>query len=146
MKGLKKKVIVLSVLLLTVFFWPGKSAGEIDNGLETLRKTSKAFTAVSKKAIPAVVFVNVQKTVEIRSPHGGRSPFGYDDSQGSFGFDEDFLERFFGYRRPRQQSPRKYEQLGQGSGFIISKDGYILTNNHVVGEVDKITVVLQDGR
>ncbi|MHC5061928.1 MAG: Do family serine endopeptidase, partial [Planctomycetota bacterium] len=38
------------------------------------------------------------------------------------------------------------EQLGQGSGFIISKDGYILTNNHVVGEVDKITVVLQDGR
>ncbi len=145
MKRLRKRVIVFSALLLIVFLLPGKSPGEIDNGLETLRKTSKAFTAVSKKAIPAVVFVNVQKTVEISSPHGGRSPFG-DDSQGSSDLDEEFLERFFGFRRPRQGSPRKYEQLAQGSGFIISTDGYILTNDHVVGKVDKITVTLQDGR
>ena len=47
---------------------------------------------------------------------------------------------------PQQQAPRKYNEQGQGSGFIISKDGYILTNNHVVGDVDKITVELNDGR
>ena len=38
------------------------------------------------------------------------------------------------------------QQMGQGSGFLISKDGYILTNHHVVGDADKITVKLQDGR
>jgi serine protease Do len=139
------RVVLFSALVL-LFFAAGESFAKTDNGLETLRKTSKAFTAVANKTIPAVVFVNVQKTIEISSPHGGRSPFGYDDSHGFFDFDEDFLERFFGYRQPRQRSPRKYEQLGQGSGFIISQDGYILTNNHVVGEVDKITVTLQDGR
>ena len=138
--------IVLFSALVLVFFAAGESFAKTDNGLETLRKTSKAFTAVANKTIPAVVFVNVQKTVEISSPHGGRSPFGHNDSRGFFDFDEDFLERFFGNRQPQQRSPRKYEQLGQGSGFIISQDGYILTNNHVVGEVDKITVTLQDGR
>ena len=148
MKQLRTRVLVFSALVL-VFFAAGESFAKTDNGLETLRETSKAFTAVANKTIPAVVFVNVQKTIEISSPHGQRSPFGNNDSQGFFDFDEDFLERFFGYRQPRQRSPRsprKYEQLGQGSGFIISQDGYILTNNHVVGDVDKITVTLQDGR
>lgn len=47
---------------------------------------------------------------------------------------------------PQRQAPQKYNERGQGSGFIISEDGYILTNNHVVGDVDKMTVELQDGR
>jgi serine protease Do len=140
------RVAVCGVLFLLIVGFAGGSSAKTGNGLETLRETSKAFTAVANKAIPAVVFVNVQKTVEISSPHGGRSPLGYNDSRGFSDFDEDFLERFFGYRQPQQRSPRKYEQLGQGSGFIISTDGYILTNNHVVGEVDSITVTLQDGR
>ncbi len=146
MRRSKMRLAVCGVLFLLIVGFAAESSAKTGNGLETLRETSKAFTAVANKATPAVVFVNVQKTVEISSPHGGRSPLGYNDSRGLSDFDEDFLERFFGYRQPQQRSPRKYEQLGQGSGFIISTDGYILTNNHVVGEVDSITVTLQDGR
>jgi serine protease Do len=70
-------------------------------------------------------------------------PFGFNDPFEQF--NDEFFKRFFGDRMP-QRSPHKFRQTGQGSGFIISKDGYILTNNHVVGEADKIKVKLKDGR
>jgi serine protease Do len=60
-------------------------------------------------------------------------------------FGDDFFHRFF--RRPSpHQRPRKELRPVQGSGFIISEDGYILTNNHLVGEAEKITVTLADKR
>jgi serine protease Do len=60
-----------------------------------------------------------------RGPQGERDPF------------RDFFERFFG-----DQMPKEFEQKGLGSGVIISRDGYILTNNHVVEGSDEITVKL----
>lgn len=146
MRQLRSRIVVFSALLLLVFSLAGESSAKTDNGLTALREMSRAFTTAANKAIPAVVFVNVEKTIEIGSPYGQRPPFGFDDSHGFFDFDEDFLEHFFGYRRPRQRAPRTRKYKGQGSGFIISEDGYILTNNHVIGEVDKITVTLHDGR
>jgi serine protease Do len=64
---------------------------------------------------------------------------------------DDFLRRFFGdqfgERRGRdQQQPRSFRQHGLGSGVIVSSDGYILTNNHVVDGADTIHVDLTDGR
>jgi len=65
------------------------------------------------------------------------------------GFDNPFFRRFFGddfdLRGPRRNFniPRQH---GVGSGVIVTKDGYILTNNHVVEEADEVKVVLQDGR
>lgn len=103
-----------------------------DNGIETLRKTSKAFTEVAKKAVPAVVAVQVEQTV---SSGMENSPF-----------DDEFFRRFFGPQFRPQQPQKEKRITGQGSGFIISSDGYILTNNHVVAEAEKITVVLKDGR
>src|SRR3954466_11509251 len=53
---------------------------------------------------------------------------------------EDFFRQF------EQQAPREQVQEASGSGFIVSKDGYILTNNHVVADADKVTVTLLDKR
>ena len=114
-------------------------APSLEEEVKILKKTSRAFSAVAKKAIPAVVFIQVEKTIAARG-YGGRrhynDPFEY--------FGEDFFERFFG--RGHARPPMRYKQRGQGSGFIISKDGYILTNNHVVGDADKIIVKMNDGR
>lgn len=105
--------------------------------IQILKRTSKAFSEVAKKAMPAVVFIHVEKNVEAAGPGPGQlnDPFGF--------FGDDFFERFF---RDRGAAPRRFRQMGEGSGFLISKDGFILTNNHVVGDADKIMVKLHDGR
>lgn len=113
-----------------------------DQNIELLDKTAKAFTAVVKKAVPAVVFVQVEKTVESSSP---AFPFQFQDPYDFFS--DPFFERFFGpHFGPKQRTPKKFQQRGQGSGFIIDKKGYILINNHVVGDADLIKVKLADGR
>jgi serine protease Do len=127
-----KMMLRLTAIILFAVVSTGWAAD--DNGIETLRKTSKAFTEVAKKVVPAVVAVQVEQTVASGMDMFQNSPF-----------DDEFFRRFFGPQaRPRQ--PQKEKRIGQGSGFIISEDGYILTNNHVVAEAEKITVVLKDGR
>jgi len=110
---------------------------------EAAKELSKAFSTTAKAAMPAVVSIKVEKSVQV-NPMGSDGSFGLNDPFGQF--DDDFLRRFFGGRMPQRQGPQKYVERGQGSGFIISEDGYILTNNHVVGDVDKMTVELKDGR
>jgi serine protease Do len=99
-------------------------------------QTSKAFTAVAKKCIPAVVFIKVQLTSD-NDNYGAQY-------QNPFDQNNDFFNRFFGLPpRGRQQQPQA--EMTQGSGFLISSDGYILTNDHVVKNADKITVTLNTG-
>ena len=86
------------------------------------------ITETVRKVSPAVVGINVIEIQEIRNPFG------------SF-FDDPFFRQFFGDRRSRT---REVKELG--SGYIISPEGYIITNDHVAGNASEITVTLTDGK
>ena len=99
------------------------------------------FAALAEKLSPAVVNIStVQKSARrgerpfrgFQSPFREREPFGNDPFR-------EFFERFFG------DAPPKGRQ-SLGSGFIINPQGLIITNNHVIEEADKITIVLFDER
>jgi serine protease Do len=137
-----RSVVFAAMSLVVVLVLTGPALAQ--SSANAAKELSNAFSLAAKTAMPAVVSIKVEKAVEA-NPMAFETPFGYNDPFGLFG--DEFLKKFFGDRLPpQQQTPRKYYERGQGSGFIISKDGYILTNNHVVGDVDKITVELQDGR
>ncbi len=90
------------------------------------------FSDLAEKVRPGVVNIQVVKTVKNAGfgfPNSFRTPFG------------DFFGPFFD-ENP-QRSP---EQQGVGSGFVISSDGYILTNNHVVDDANQIKIKLADGK
>ena len=95
------------------------------------------FVVLAKELKPAVVNISTaQKAKQPRRPMQPRSPFGPHNDL----FD-DFFNRFF---EGMPQGPREKQALG--SGFIISKDGYIMTNDHVINGADTVTVKLSDGR
>jgi len=108
-------------------------------------KMEDAIINVAKAVGPAVVSISTEHTEKIKGGGGGRryyfrSPFGTSPSGEDDPFRK-FFDDFFG-----EMPDREYKQRGLGSGVIIDSRGYILTNQHVIDEADKITVTLSDGR
>ena len=143
---MKRSLAVLYLILVWLITAPVYA---LDNGVENLRKTSKAFASVAREVSPSVVFIQVESKVsnshEFSFRFGPGNPFG-----------DDLFKRFFGDQfpgiphAPQPNVPQgKRPAIGQGSGFVFSakKTGrtYILTNNHVVQDAEKILVKFQDG-
>src|ERR1051326_7165403 len=113
-----------------------------DGGAAALRALGDTFGDIAERVGPSVVTVYSERVVKFRQPDfwfpfGEGSPFRW------FFGDEDSPQP-----RPHQPHQREYKfsQSGLGSGIIIDKEGHILTNYHVVKDVDEIKVILSDKR
>lgn len=109
--------------------------GGLSFGQQDIQAQSGTLIQVAKKARPAVV--NISTTGPRKSQESFQSPF----------FDDPFFRRFFGeeFERRFEQSPSPRQEAG-GSGVIVSDEGYIITNNHVIENGDEIQVLLSDKR
>src|SRR3954468_17143353 len=116
---------------------------EVDKSpLKRETKLTTSFAPVVKKVAPSVVNVFISSTPKNASFNSPQT------------FDEPFFRRFFGDEfnggnrgnGNGNVKPQLPKQRGLGSGVVISKDGYILTNNHVVDNADEIKVAFSDGR
>jgi serine protease Do len=105
-----------AALFLSVAPALAQKDGGIQDDLKNARSLSRAFNHAAEQIAPSVVHVTQLGTVYYR-------------------------ESFFGPMQSRDNVPK-----GAGSGVVVSKDGYILTNNHVVDGAEKVTVKLQDER
>ncbi len=105
------------------------------SGINDVVRIQDVFRQIAETVMPAVVSINV----ESEAVNTGL-PQGYDDDP----FFQWFFGQQFGNSNPRGRSPRRMQ--AEGSGFIISKDGYIFSNNHVVENAVKIKVVTADNR
>ena len=111
---------------------PGQASAEETMNVYT---EPSPFAVVADKAMPATVFI---KTVIEAPQQQYLNPFEM--------FGDDFFHRFFGQQFGRGQQQPQQQQLMGGSGFLITDDGYIVTNYHVIKDATQILVTLGDGR
>lgn len=103
------------------------------------RGLSSAFVDVVKKCRPSIVYIETKYNPQTRNPFS-YGPKGDHDPYRQF--QDDLLEKFFGVPRGGQPQERP---LGSGTGFIVSEDGYIVTNHHVIKDATEIIVEMYEG-
>ena len=130
-------MLVAAVAVVTWLARPSESnAAAVPPELATLEAVQRGFNWIAEEVKPSVVFIEVEQKVSREDLTGEEPELEIPDP----------LREFFGPNFPwprRPQTPRI--PMGQGSGVIIDPAGYVLTNNHVVGEAAKVTVHLANG-
>ena len=115
--------------------------------IQNAQSLSRAFRDVSKALRPSVVSISSVKNVKLTSGNPGLGGRAQIPEEFRRFFGEDMFDQF---NAPggnlRQPQPQSRQEQGLGSGVIVSRDGYILTNNHVVEGADEVTVQLYDDR
>ena len=137
-----KSTWIIATLLtaaMATLAWNGSQAqaNRNDDSIASVLELNKAFTQISEDASQAVVFIQAEKEAP-RRVRSSQRPLG----QNELG------RQFFG-RQLDPAAPEESRQpmvMGQGTGFIITPDGYIVTNNHVVADADRVLVKRSDGK